>query len=672
MSPAHFPGRHSKTPHFVPSWPRFARALLVFVFFGNVVPPLQAAKWREITPEEFALDSPSIDPDFGAEYLFNEATLEQRWEEGRTSGKFRYYNRIKVFNKQGVEDVAKIELVYAKGREIRQVEGRTVKPDGTVINLPKNAIFDQEVVRKGRTNVRATTFAFSNLEPGDIVELQYSKNTGDSAYLVNMDFQSELPARRVYRSLKPFSVPGIQHKIIRMQFPEGKKLNSSRGGAYEFEFNDVPASIEEPYAFPEIHVGPFIVLYYYDFEPNLKTYWKGRSKELNSEARKKLKVSKPLKSFVLEHTADISDPREKLRALYNWCQSEPTNLNYSKGVYTQQEKKDLSENFNPQDTFSRKYGTPENINILFGTMAKALGHEVQLASTGDIRDMMFNEGVKAVFSLYEKSIAIKIQGEWNFFNPGESPFIAFDSIPWWSCGSKALIGDPKVAKFIDVPMPKASYSIFDRQGVFELSEEGTLSGTVTLKLLGFQDLDMKESLSRRFTTEKEENFIVRDLKKNLPKATATNFVILNRSSRNTMEISYDVEIPEYADVTGKRIFLQPAVFQKNATPIFTEEKRQGDILFPYPSTEKDQIYIQVPPGFALEEGSAPSSLDLGSIGLYETKLGLTKSNRVQYNRTLQNNLRMVAKKFYDPIKEIFSSVNQIDQHTLTFKRVEAE
>lgn len=671
MSPANTPSHIALDYHPRTDWKRFIRILVASFFLLNGFNPLQAAKWREITPEEFAMDSPTIDPDFGAEYLFNEAKLEQRWDEGRTSGKFRYYNRIKVFNKQGVEDVAKIELVYSRGREIRQVEGRTVKPDGTVIKLPKNAIFDQEVIRKGRNNVRATTFAFSNLEPGDIVELQYTKDTGDSAYLVNMDFQSELPAQRVYRSLRPFSVPGIQHKIIRMQFP-ADKFNTSRGGAYEFEFTNVPASIEEPYAFPEIHLGPFIVLYYYDFEPNLKTYWKGRSKELNSDARKKLKVSKPIKSFVLEHTADISDPREKLRALYNWGQSELTNLHYSRGVYTQQEKKDLSENYSPQETFSRKYGTPENINILFGTMAKALGHEVQLASTGDMRDMMFNEGVKAVFSLYEKSIAIKIQGEWSFFNPGESPFLAFDSIPWWGCGSKSLVGDPKAAKFIDVPMPTADYSILDRKGEFELSEDGSLTGTVTLKLFGFQDLDMKESLSRRFTTEKEENFIVRDLKKNLPKATATNFVILNRSSRQTMEITYDVEIPEYADVTGKRIFLQPAVFQKNAAPIFTEEKRQGDILFPYPSTEKDYITIQVPRNFALEEGSAPSPIELGSLGLYETKLGLTKSNRVQYNRTFATNLRMVAKKFYEPVKEIFSSVNQIDQHTLTFKRVEAE
>ena len=49
---------------------------------------------------------------------------------------------------------------------------------------------------------------------------------------------------------------------------------------------------------------------------------------------------------------------------------------------------------------------------------------------------------------------------------------------------------------------------------------------------------------------------------------------------------------------------------------------------------------------------------------------MTKSNKVKYSRTLGFNLRMVEKKYYNGLKDAMTIVNQVDQHTLTFKRIE--
>ena len=631
---------------------------------------LDAARWRDITPEEFAQKEPIVDPESGAEILFSEATLEQEFLEGLTIGSFQFYNRIKVFNEQGVEEMSKFELTYNKGQEIRRVEGRTIKPDGTVIELDKDSIFDQDVVKKGRSNVRATSFAFPNLEPGDIIELRYSRRTGREAFVVGMEFLNELPAQRVYRSIKPFSAEGIGNKIMKFQLPN-VKLERNRRGAYEFELSNLPAKPDEPFSFPDMHLGPFVILYYFVDEPSLKTYWKARSKELFSDGKRKLKPSKQIQQFVEEHTAKASTVDDKLRMLYRWCQSELTNHRYSYGVYTAKEREALPENFSPQHTFSRKHGTPDDINELFGAMARSLGLQAQLTSTNDIRNMIFNENVKAYFALNDNCVAVDIDGDWRFFNPGGSPFLAFDSLPWWACGSQALIGDSKDKKLVPVPMPTADYSIQKRTGNFSIDDQGNLTGTVTLELSGFHDLDMKEELSTRHTEEEEYDYIIQELKKNLSQTEAKNFKIRNRSSRKTISISYDLEIPEYADVTRKRIFLQPAVFQKNADPIFSRDKRQGDLLFPYPWTDVDDISIKVPEQFALEEGSAPQPIDLGVIGQYEAKLGITKKNVLKYRRTFGFNLRMVAKKHYESIKKVFNVVNQLDQHTLTFKRIES-
>lgn len=656
---------------YKPSRYAYVRAAVLLVLSLLPITQLDAARWRKISPEEFAMTEPVVDPESGAEILFSEARLEQEFTEFGTSGSFQYYIRVKVFTDKGVEELSQMEFTYSKGREIRRVEGRTVKPDGTAIEIDSDNIYDQEVIRKGRSNIRAVSFAFPNLEAGDIVEFQYSKRTGREAFVVEMDFLESLPSQRVYRYLKPFQEVGVGDKILTFQMP-GIELKKNRRGAYEFEFNNLPAKPDEPYSFPELHLGPYVVLYYFNFEPGMKNYWRDRSKELYSDGRRKLKPSREIETFVKDYTKDADTIVEKLGLLYQWCQSEPQNVNYSYGVYTDKEREELKENYSPQDTFERKYGYPSDINELFGAMARSLGLEAQLASTNDIRGLIFNEGLKAFFALDDKCVAVKVGEEWRFYNPGLSPFLPYDSLPWWACGSPGLIGHRKDKFMQTVPMPKAEYSVLNRTGDFAVDDTGKLTGTVTMVLTGFQDLDMKESLSRRFTDEEEEEYIIQELKENLANVKASNFRITNRSSRSAITIKYDLEVPEYADVTSKRIFIQPAVFQKGADPVFTEDNRHGNLLFPYPWTDKDDITIQMPNDFKLEEGSAPKPFNMGVVGTYETKLGLTKSNKIKYSRNFAFNLRMAEKKYYGGLKDALTIVNQIDQHTLTFKRVEED
>jgi hypothetical protein len=432
------------------------RIVILCSLLFPILSSLHAARWRDITPEEFAQKEPLVDPDYGAEIIFSETTLHQQLIETGTTGSFQTYNRIKVFNEKGVEELANFELTYSKGREIRRVEGRTIKPDGTIIKLEKEDIFDQEVIRKGRSNIRATSFAFPNLEPGDIIELQYSQRSGNSAYFVEVDFLNNLPAQRVNRKITPFNVSGIGSKIIWYNMPgfEGKPNR----GTWEFELTNLPAKIDEPYSLPDLHIGPYVVLYYYNSEPREKVYWAERSKELYKEGRRRLKPSKDIEEFVAKHTAKTKTLMGQLNALYQYCQHEIKNHEYSYGVYTSKELEDLPTNDNPHETFTRGHGTPENINALFGGMARALGLKAELATTNDIRKMVFREGSKVSFALRDEVVALEIEGEWKFFNPG-MPFLRFNALEWFACGSKALIGDRKGAPLTLVPMPGADFPL---------------------------------------------------------------------------------------------------------------------------------------------------------------------------------------------------------------------
>jgi len=634
---------------------------------------LRGASWKKITPEEFALAEPSVDSEYGAEILFSEATLEQELNEHGTAGRWRVYTRIKVFNQNGVEQLAKKELTYRKDYKITSIRGRTVKPDGRVIPLERKDIFDQEVVKKGTTQLRAKRFAFPGLEAGDIVELQYYQDPGQSAWFVEMEFQDWLPAQRVRRRLKPLSEFGIGWRLATFQW-DGRPIERASNGFFDFEFTNMPAKVDEPYSVPNIHRAPLVLLYYFNTgtEPGMKNYWRSVAKELYREGKKKLKPSKEIESFVKERTKGMESDEERLKALYLYCQDEITNHHYSHGIFTSKELEELPENYNAQHTFSRGHGTPANINQLFGAMAQILGYEPRFAKAPDNRFLYFNPNQPIPFSLSEESVALKMDGGYRFFNPG-NPFLPADSIEWWCYGNKIMVGMDKGEFMVDAPMPEASYSTVNRSADFTIDEQGTLRGRVTQNYAGFSDLDMKEELSKRLSREEREDYIVQELKQAQKGAKASNFKIFNRgSSVDPLQISYDLEIPEFADVTGKRIFVQTSVLEKGREPLFTEDARQTDIVFRYPWTEVDEFTIMLPEGFSLEAGSAPQPLDLGPLGTFKVVLGISKkTGAIVFKRNQEIAMNHISVRGYDILKDLFVAINQRDQHTLTFKKADS-
>jgi hypothetical protein len=73
-------------------------------------------------------------------------------------------------------------------------------------------------------------------------------------------------------------------------------------------------------------------------------------------------------------------------------------------------------------------------------------------------------------------------------------------------------------------------------------------------------------------------------------------------------------VPGYAERTGKRLFLQPAFFQKGVGPMFPTSNRQHDVYFHYPWMEEDQIVIELPEGYALDNAESPGDMAFWGVG----------------------------------------------------------
>jgi hypothetical protein len=132
-----------------------------------------------------------------------------------------------------------------------------------------------------------------------------------------------------------------------------------------------------------------------------------------------------------------------------------------------------------------------------------------------------------------------------------------------------------------------------------------------------------------------------------------------------------VTVPGYATRTGKRILLPPAFFQRNIGPRFTESNRKWDIYFDYGWSEDDEVTIDIPDGWELDDPVTPQSSQIQGMGEYSVKVLKTKDGRkLIYQRKFdwgRNMNLLVPAKSYESVKKVFDFVQEQDGYTISLK-----
>src|SRR5882724_5329123 len=111
--------------------------------------------WKIIEPADLALKTPVVEKDADAEALFWEVRVDDNPEGDLI---FNHYVRIKVFTDRGRESQSKVDIPFGNlnGIEIRikDIAARTIKPDGAIVELKKEDVFERTIVRVSGIKVK--------------------------------------------------------------------------------------------------------------------------------------------------------------------------------------------------------------------------------------------------------------------------------------------------------------------------------------------------------------------------------------------------------------------------------------------------------------------------------------------------------------------------------------
>ena len=636
-----------------------------------------ADEWKPIDPATLALKASVVEKDADAEAIFWEVHLTDELDGDTPRTVMNHYIRIKIFSERGRESQSKIDIPFLSNWRVTGIAARTIKPDGSIVELKKEDVFERIIKKENRLSIKAKSFAMPGVEPGSIIEYRWKEIKNDRlANYIRLYFQRDVPVQFVKYYIKPFVHADFPFSMRAQPFNGNTTpFTKESDGSYSVRMSNVPAFREEPRMPPEDAVRPWMLIYYSeDTKLNGEKYWKEFGKKVYDKNKSRMKVSDEVKQTAATVIAGASTPEEKLEKLFEFCRFKIKNTNDDASGMTTEERAKLKENKSPADTLKRGMGTGNDIDMLFASLAIASGFDARVVSLSDRSDTFFDRGFPDDYFLRAYDIAVKVGEQWQFYDPA-STYVPLGMLRWQEEAQQALLSDPKEPVWLRTPLSAPEKSKMKRTAHLTLSADGTLEGDARVEYSGHLAVYRKEWDDDDSPAQREET-LRKSVTSQMSTAELSDIKIENVTEPIKPYVyAYHIRVPGYAQRTGKRLFVQPAFFQHGIAPLFSASTRKYDIYFSHPWSEEDDVTIEMPAGYALDNADAPAPITVGQVTAYKPTIGVTKDGKsLIYKRIFffgGGGTILFPVKTYTDLKGLFDAINKEDNHTITLKQAAA-
>ncbi len=189
-----------------------------------------------------------------------------------------------------------------------------------------------------------------------------------------------------------------------------------------------------------------------------------------------------------------------------------------------------------------------------------------------------------------------------------------------------------------------------------LNEEGQLSAKISTRYSGMEQDDLYEmihSLPKQKQLEQLRKTI------NLGTFDVKNLAYQeNRTAIPSIDEEVDLVVENYAQVSGKRLFITPNIYNRSGTKL-KDEERMHDIEFMFEYRDIDSVEIQIPKGFSPE--ALPHDTNVKSkFGNYSANFQLI-GDRIVFFRKLERNSGRFPKSDYKELVSFYESIYKSDR-----------
>jgi len=638
----------------------------------------QDKTWEPVSQTELQMKTPQVEPDADAEVLFWEVRIvDDYFQRSGWQSVLNHHLRIKIFTDRGREKNSKVDVPFGNILDrdskvlIRDIAARTIKPDGSIIELKPEEIFERDIVKGNGVKVKAKSFAVPGIETGAIIEYRWKEVRTDTFNYTRIELARDIPVQFVKYYIKPANVP-VGMRLHSFNTSGG--FTKEPDGFYSTTMRDVPAVKEEPRMPSEYDIKPW-VLVFYDTDKERQApaeYWKERGRNTFEYHKNLLKPSSEIKAAAAQAVGDATDQQEKVKRIFEYCRKNIKNLDDDAAGLTSDQLRDIKANKNPTEALKRGQGNWHDIDMVFAAMLNAVGIDARVANVAVRNDARFNKQFTNDYFIRTEIIAAKVGDKWQFYDFSDRN-LPFGMIVWSVEGQEALISDANEPFWEKTTAATAAQSNRKRTAKLRLNEDGSLEGDVRIEFTGHL-ADYYREYNDDDSPAEREKYLTETIKGQIGNAAeVTNIFIENlEDTEKPFVYSFKIRVPAYAERTGKRIFLRPNVFERNTGALFTAGTRKYDVFFEYAWSENDEISIELPKNYSPESADSPKAVKDEKTGAaLETVISLSDDKKtLNYRRAFsfgKPGALLIYQFYYSGIKGLFESIHTDDSHSLILR-----
>jgi hypothetical protein len=639
-----------------------ARTLLLLCLFTPFLATAQT--WQTLDPDELSRTASTIEPGAHAEVVYRH--MEISFDDSYSY--MTEHQVVRLFDAKGVESFSVVSFPFSKADDyVIRLAARVIKRDGTITEYKKLDSYPRTGTRDGKS-VGEMAFSVPGLEPGAVLEFYYLVRQGDPKYVHSYFFQTEFPTRLSRISYAPVRVGRSGIKFRYITFLAGDPdPTKEKTGIYQFTMENQPSAATEKFTPPRTNILPNVLFYYSDAsggKPDV--YWQNFANKLKTTADAKTKANKAINELVARLAPPSLSREERINALYNFVATQITPNN----KVALEKRRTLPANKNAAETLKSGHGSREERTILFLALVRAAGFEANLVACNDRDYLLFGASIiEDQLMLPDRAVALYGPEGVTYYQPAV-PFLPPGQLSPENTATAFIEGVPtRSAKLENSVPPPPQFAHRYRSGEFQIEADGALSGRVIIHYRGYRAQSLKLSMDGLTAKEREDQ--IRDGIKAIHPLAEVDAIVLNADGDPTepASVSYTIRVPNYAERTGSRLFVQTAFFQFGEEALFTAPTRRADLLFDYRYVNHDRVAIKLPEGYSLEDPESPNSLEGGGYANYQVTMHYNAQRReVIHDRRYTHNAIRIGADLYAAIAQFHEAIRGRDQHTITFRR----
>lgn len=578
--------------------------------------------------------------------------------------KYQHY-AITILNERGDKHAELVER-YDKLHEIESITGSLYDANGKKLrSLKKQDVSDYS----GTGNESLMTDARVKVH-----------NFYYKVYPYTVEYEVEV--RYYYTMFFPLWVPqndehyAVQDSKMTVVCPSGykfryKAFNYSKEpvtyaekseNSYTWEVANLPA-IEAEYGSPywteitpSVYFGPeqFEVEGY---QGNMKT-WEDFGKFVYALKAGKDVLPDEVRKKVHQLTDSAKDSREKIRLLYEYMQQNTHYINVSLGIGGWQP-------FDAKYVAERKYGDCKALsNYMYSLLKEA--------------------GIKSYYTLVKSGVS-------SHYFVNDFPCSQFDHVilcvpqptdtVWLECTSQTLpagylsgftadryvlLIDEDGGKLVRTPKYKSKDNLRSRVIDAVIDTDGNLSAVIHTQYRA-EEMDELESKVNHLSKDKVMTILKSEL--DLPTYDVTKFDYHEeRSAMPSIYESLDLTAPGYAQISGKRIFINPNISSRWGYRLPADADRKYDVVSFSEYEHGDTAVIKIPPGYQPEAINPGTTVD-SKFGRYTVTVKV-ENDKIIYSRRLEKYSGRWPATMYPDLVKFYEQLYKADNSRIVLVKKE--